>query len=428
MIVDLLLILGCIVLSAFFSGSEIAYSAAQELRLEHAAQAKGGAYPLALRVKRSFEKALISILVGNNLVNIGASSLATVIAVGLMGEKGAWLATAIMTVLIITFGEISPKIIASAQPERFCNLAAVPLRLWMILTWPLTWALQKLLHFISRLWEQGQNSGPAVTEDDLETIIETVEDEGVVDEDTADLLQSALEFDDVLAYEVITPRVDLVGIDLDDPREKMLKVAFASPYTRLPVYQETMDNIVGILHLNHLYKALVKDPDADIEKLLLPPIFVHKTMPLDDVFNTMRKKKGHMVIVTDEYGGTMGALTMEDVLEQLVGDIWDESDEIEEEFIEIRENTYEVDGDMRLSDFFAEFDKDEEEIDDDNATVGGWAVEMLGGYPKLRESFTFEDLTVTILKRNNLRVLRLLVEQDPAWVDEDEPEDDLIDE
>ena len=428
MIVNLLLILACIVLSAFFSGSEIAYSAAQELRLEHAARERGGAYSLALKVKKSFEKALISILVGNNLVNIGASSLATVVAVGLMGEKGAWAATAVMTVLIITFGEISPKVVASAQPERFSAAAAVPLRLWMGLTWPFTWVLEKLLRLISRLWEQGQNSGPAVTEDDLETIIETVEDEGVVDEDTADLLQSALDFGDVLAYEVITPRVDLVAIDLDDSREDMLKVAFASPYTRIPVYQETMDNIVGILHLNHLYKALVEDPEADIEKLLLPPIFVHKTMPLDDVFNTMRRKKGHMVIVTDEYGGTMGALTMEDVLEQLVGDIWDESDEIEEEFTQVGEHTFEVDGDMRLVDFFAEFDKDEEEIDDDNATVGGWAVEMLGGYPKLRESFTFEDLTVTILKRNNLRVLRLLVEQDPDWVDEDEPEDDLIDE
>ena len=167
MIVNLLLILLCIVLSAFFSGSEIAYSAAQELRLEHAAKARGGAYGLALKVKKSFEKALISILVGNNLVNIGASSLATVIAVGLMGEGGAWAATAIMTVLIITFGEIGPKVVASAQPERFCDLAAVPLRLWMGLTWPLTWVLEKLLHLISRLWERGQDSGPAVTEDDL---------------------------------------------------------------------------------------------------------------------------------------------------------------------------------------------------------------------------------------------------------------------
>ncbi len=150
MIVNLLLILVCIVLSAFFSGSEIAYSAAQEMRLEHAAETKGGAYPLALRVKKRFEKALISILVGNNLVNIGASSLATVIAVGLMGEKGAWVATAIMTVLIITFGEISPKIIASAQPERFSAIAAVPMRLWMGLTWPLTWALQPRNHHRDR--------------------------------------------------------------------------------------------------------------------------------------------------------------------------------------------------------------------------------------------------------------------------------------
>ena len=224
MIVNLLLILLCIVLSAFFSGSEIAYSASQELRLEHAAKERGGAYALALKVKKSFEKALISILVGNNLVNIGASALATVIAIGIMGEKGAWAATAIMTLIIITFGEIGPKILASAQPERFSAVAAVPMRLWMGITWPFTWVLEKFLHFISRLWERGQDSGPAVTEDDLETIIETVEDEGVVDEDTADLLQSALDFGDVLAYEVITPRVDLVAIDLDDSREEMLKV------------------------------------------------------------------------------------------------------------------------------------------------------------------------------------------------------------
>ena len=150
MIVNLLLILLCIVLSAFFSGSEIAYSASQELRLEHAAKEKKGAYGLALKVKQSFERALISILVGNNLVNIGASALATVIAIGLMGDNGAWVATAVMTVLIITFGEISPKIVASAQPERFSALAAVPLRLWMLLTWPLTWALDKLMHLVSR--------------------------------------------------------------------------------------------------------------------------------------------------------------------------------------------------------------------------------------------------------------------------------------
>ena len=254
----------------------------------------------------------------------------------------------------------------------------------------------------------------------METIIETVEDEGVVDEDTADLLQSALDFGDTLAYEIITPRVDLVAIDMEDTREEILKTAFASPYTRIPVYEETTDNIIGILHLNHLYKALVKDPNVCIKSLLMPPVFVHKTTPLDDVFNIMRKQKSHLVVVTDEYGGTMGIVTMEDVLEQLVGDIWDESDEIDEEFKEIKPHTFEVDGDMRLVDFLYEFEKDEEDVDDDNATVGGWAVEMLGGYLKLRESFVFEDLTVTILKKQNLRVQKLLVVQDPDWKDEEE--------
>lgn len=419
----------CIIFSAFFSGSEIAYNILNESRLKQHSRDKDGKLSpmaaLACSIKENFEKVLIAILVGNNLVNMGSSSLATVIAVGLMGDSGAWVATAIMTVLIITFGEISPKILASEKPEAFAKLAAYPLKVWSTLLTPFVWLMQKLMHAVSRLWKRGEDNGPAVTEDDLETIIETVEDEGVVDEDTADLLQSALDFGDTLAYEIITPRVDMVAIDLEDSREQMLKAAFDSPYTRIPVYQETTDNIVGILHLNRLYKALVQDPQAEVESLLMPPVFVHKTMPLDDVFNIMRKQKSHMVVVTDEYGGTMGILTMEDVLEQLVGDIWDESDEIEEEFKEVSDHVYEVDGDMRLGDFLDEFEKDEEDMDDDNATVGGWAVEMLGGYPKLMESFVFEDLKVTILKRQNLRVLKLQVEQDPNWVDEEEEEEDF---
>lgn len=419
----------CIIFSAFFSGSEIAYNILNESRLKQHSRDKDGKLSpmaaLACSIKENFEKVLIAILVGNNLVNMGSSSLATVIAVGLMGDSGAWVATAIMTVLIITFGEISPKILASEKPEAFAKLAAYPLKIWSTLLTPFVWLMQKLMHAVSRLWKRGEDNGPAVTEDDLETIIETVEDEGVVDEDTADLLQSALDFGDTLAYEIITPRVDMVAIDLEDSREQMLKAAFDSPYTRIPVYQETTDNIVGILHLNRLYKALVQDPQADVQSLLMPPVFVHKTMPLDDVFNIMRKQKSHMVVVTDEYGGTMGILTMEDVLEQLVGDIWDESDEIEEEFKEVSDHVYEVDGDMRLGDFLDEFEKDEEDMDDDNATVGGWAVEMLGGYPKLMESFVFEDLKVTILKRQNLRVLKLQVEQDPNWVDEEEEEEDF---
>ncbi len=421
---NIVLIVACLALSAFFSGTETAYTTAHALRLEQAGREKGGRYALAHRIQAGFDRGLIAVLVGNNLVNILSSSLATYIAISLMGEGGAWVATAVMTVLIILFGEILPKITAAENAEKLAALVAYPLKAVMTVLWPVTYVLNAFLRLLSRLWKNSGGS-PAVTEDDLETIIETVEDEGVMDEDTCDLLQSALDFDDVLAYEIITPRVDLVALDIEDEREEQLRTAFASPYTRLPVYEDTPDNVIGILHLNRLYKELVKNPDADIRSLLLPVAFVHKTMPLDDVLKVMRQKKCHMVVVTDEYGGTMGVLTMEDVLEQLVGDIWDETDEIVNEFTEVGENRYEVDGDMRFGDFLAEFDKEEEDFDEDNATVGGWAVERLGGYPKLRESFVFENLTVTILKKNNLRVTRLLVETDPDW-EEEEEEDRLI--
>lgn len=417
----------CLFVSAFFSVSETAYASVNEVRLKLAAEQKKGLYALAYKIRMQYSRALITILVGNNLANILASSLATVIAVNLLGEKGAWVASAAMTVIVITFCEVLPKIIAAAAAEWFTRLVAVPIRGVMIVLWPIVFVFDWLQKKIAKIWHRDKAAfEPSVTEDDLEAILDTVEEEGVVDEDTCELLQSALDFDDVLAYEVITPRVDMVALDIEDEWEEQMKVCFASPFTRLPVYEGTPDNIIGILHLNHLYKKLVNEERIDLSTLLMPAEFVHKTMPLPDVLNFMRKQKQHLVIVTDEYGGTMGILTMEDVLEQLVGDIWDESDEVVNEFVSLDENTYEVDGDMRLQDFFDEFDKDEEEIDDDNATVGGWAVEMLGGYPKLHESFVFEDLTVTIQKRNNLRVIRLLVQVDHDWHDEDEDEDDLF--
>lgn len=416
-----ILIIVCIVFSAMFSGSEIAFTALNEVKMQKRMEENRKGAKAALRFHRNFNNGLIAILIGNNLVNIGSSSIATALAISLMGEGGAWVATGIMTVLIITFGEILPKILAAERPEGLASLTAAPLEVFSVLLFPLIWVLRKLLDLLSRIWKNSA-SDDIITEDDMETILDTVEDEGVVDEDVAELLQSAFDFDEVLAYEVITPRVDMVAIDLDDPREEILKTAFASPYTRIPVYHDTTDHICGILHLNRLYKTLVHDPDAEIEPLLMEPTFVHKTMALPDVLNLMRKRKSHLVIVTDEYGGTMGILTMEDVLEQLVGEIWDETDTIEEEFIEIGENCYEADGDMRLKDFLDEFDKEDEDEEDDNATVGGWAVERIGGYPKLHESFVFEDLTVTIIKKDRLRVLRVKVEVDPQWEDENEDE------
>lgn len=415
-----LLIVLLIAFSAFFSGSEISYSSLNALRMKNAAESGGLAAKAAYWIYQAYDSALVTILIGNNLVNIASSSVATLIAVSLLGDEGAWAATAVMTVLILTFGEIIPKIIAVQLPEGFAKFVALPLRVMMFITKPIVWVFNKLLMLLDRVWARLGESGPTVTEDDLETILETVEDEGVIDEDRAELLQSALDFGDVLAYEIITPRVDMLAIDIEDDWEEVLKTAYDSPYSRIPVYEDTIDNIIGILHLNHFFKELVEQPQFDLRSILMPVNFVHKTMPLDDVLTVMKKRQCHMVIVTDEYGGTMGCLTMEDVLEQLVGDIWDESDEIVDEFVQTGEDTYEADGDMRIYDFFEELDIDDRDFDDDNATLGGWAIEMLGDYPKVGDSFDYKNLTITVKKLQNLRVIRLAVQVHPLPPEEEE--------
>jgi CBS domain containing-hemolysin-like protein len=214
----------------------------------------------------------------------------------------------------------------------------------------------------------------------------------------------------------------MLAVDVEDSFDEVLETANGSIYSRIPVYEDTIDNIIGILHLNHFYKELSTGrKNFDIREILMPVNFVHKTMPLDDVLREMKKRKCHMVIVTDEYGGTMGCLTMEDVLEQLVGDIWDETDEVVEEFVQTGDDTFEADGDMRIEDFFYNLDIDDRDFDDDNITLGGWAIEMLGDYPKVGDSFEYRNLTVTVKKLQNRRVVRLSVKVWPEpELDEEE--------
>ncbi len=415
-----LAILVLLIFSAFFSSSEIAFSSANELRLKRAASDGGAANKAALTIYEKFDKALVTILIGNNLVNIASSSIATVIAVSLMGDSGAWVATLVMTIALLTFGEILPKVVAASQPNRMSRFAAIPLRILMLVLSPLVWCVNKVVGLISKIWQSHQNSGPAVTEDDLETILDTVEEEGVMDEDACDLLQSALDFEDVLAYEIITPRVDVLAVDVDDPPEEIVDTIINSIYSRIPVYEGTVDNIIGMLHLNQCLKLLAAGSKATIREQLLPVQFIYKTTPLPEVLKTMRTTKCHMAVVTDEYGGTMGVLTMEDVIEQLVGDIWDESDVIDEEFVQLGPDHYEADGDMRIYDFFDELDIDDRDFDDDNATLGGWTIEMVGGYPKVGDSFTYKNLTVTVKEVQGMRVTRLDVVVQPPEEDSEE--------
>ena len=412
-----------IALSAFFSGSEIAYTSVNTKRLRANYEKKPTPNrKAAVAVSERYDMALSTILIGNNLVNISSSSIATLIVLHLLGDGYSWVATVAMTLLLLTFGEILPKVVASSVAEGFATVVSIPLRILMFVLWPIVAPLMALIKLIAKLWEKdSEETTPKVTEDELEIFIETAEDEGVIDEERSDLLQSALEFDDVLAYEALTHRVDLVTIDIDDTPEEIMQTVSSSPYTRIPVYQDTIDNIIGILHLNHLYKSMVCGRKLDIKDSLMPANFVHKTMPMPDVLAVMKKKQCHMVIVTDEYGGTMGVLTMEDVLEELVGDIWDESDEIIDAMTQIDECTYDVDGDMSIYDFLDEMDIDDRDFDDSNATLGGWAIEMIGGYPSKGDTFTYENLTLTVTSLSRHRVERLTVKVGPK--EEPESED-----
>lgn len=416
---NVIIIVICLIFSAFFSSSEIAFASSNEIRLKRAAEEKGtAASKLAYKIYNNYESALATILIGNNLVNIASESVATVIVIALLGSSNAWIATIVMTVIVLICGEIAPKVIVKTMPETFSTLFAIPLYVLMIITRPIVIVVDGLIKLLSHLWKNSVDSAP-ISEEELETILDTVEDEGVIDEEKCDLLQSAFDFGDVQAYEIITPRVDMLAVDADSERAEILEAVLESSYTRIPVYKDTIDNIIGILHVNLVMRDLTENPDADIMASLMKPVFVYKTMPLDDVLATMRTECNHIVIVTDEYGGVMGILTMEDVMEQLVGDIWDENDEIEPEVIELSDGKLEIDGDMRIEDFFDEVEFDDRDFDDDNSTVGGFIVEQLGRFAEPGDNVEYGNLSFTVLETDNRRIERLQVEVLPEKEEEE---------
>lgn len=433
MITEIICIALLMLVSAFFSGTETAYATSAMTRLKAYEDEHRNIFGrCSVYIKERYESTLSAILIGNNIVNNTASALATVIVIAAFGgdDSYSWISTVIMTLVVLTFGEILPKMVAKRIPETFCRISAVPIYCIFIILRPVTVLTDTVMKLLSVIWADKVSDNDAISEDDFETVIDIVEDEGVLDEEQCDLLQNALDFNEVLAYEVITPRVDMLAVDIRDSYDKNLQILLNSPYTRVPVYEDTPDKIIGILHLNKFYMALAESngEKVHIRKLLSEPIFVHKTMSMPDVLEKMREVNRHMVVVLDEYGGTMGILTMEDVLEQLVGDIWDESDEVEEEFTVIDETHYEALGDMRIFDFFDELDIDVEhddddetdEFDDTNVTLGGWATECLDGEVEEGSSFDFRNLTITVLSYENNRIERLGIE---VHINENEPED-----
>ena len=272
----------------------------------------------------------------------------------------------------------------------------------------ITSGIVKLLSFI---WRKKADQDITITEEELENLLDTAEDEGIIDETETELLQSALEFTDLDAGDILTPRIDVVGFEIKDSIEDILSVISETQFSRYPVYERTVDHVVGILYVKHLLKELATNKTVNLQELLLEPVFIPKSMHLHEIMNEFRSHRTHMVVVADEYGGIEGIVTMEDVLEELVGDIWDENDDIINDWQEITPNRFECSGDMNLSDFIDNLELDEDELETNCATVGGWAVDMIGAMPVPFDSFDYLNYTVMVMQvdEDNHRIVRLLI-------------------
>ncbi|MBQ7969246.1 MAG: HlyC/CorC family transporter [Clostridia bacterium] len=391
-----IVILIMVILSACFSASEISFNTANKMRLKKASEEGKKSATLAYNIINKFNTALSAILIGNNLANIAASTCATVVAMQLIKDDdlASVAATVVMTVIILIFGEIVPKIVAKNNADVMVHWFAYVITVVKFILYPLVWIVMAFINLLSRLWGKDDEDAPTVTEEELSSILETVEEEGVIDEEKKELLQSAIIFPDTTVEEIMTPRIDMLAYDITRPLETLHSIAEESRFSRIPVFDESIDEIIGVLYLNRYYRKVTGsgvNNKSDLRRLLMEPCFIHKTMKLDRALNMLRERKTHLAIVVDEYGGTMGVVTIEDILEELVGEIWDESDEIVNEFTKTGKNTYEVSGDMNIEDFFEEIEFEPKDFECEYSTMGGWAIEMLNADPHVGDNFTYSN-------------------------------------
>lgn len=399
----------CVLCSAFFSASEMSYSSCNKIRIENAAEEGDEKAKKALKITENFDNALSSILVGNNLVNIAASSLASLAVITTLGEQYTWISTLAVTAAVIIFGETIPKIAAKKNATRYAIGFSPITRFLMIVLRPVTWIVVSLVNLVTMGMKGEQTVDEDAAVEELHSIIETAEDENVIDEDSSELVSAAIDFADISVSEVMTARVDILAIDIDDSWEEIVETIANSSFSRIPVYEDSIDNVIGVLSLNHFFRAAIDNRNVNIRELLMQPYFVYKTMKLPNVLEMLRDSQQHLAIVTDEYGGTLGVVTMEDVLEELVGDIWDETDKVEEEIQVIEDGVFRVDGDTPVHELIELMNWDEMIFDFESETVGGWCIEMLETFPQAGSSFTFRNIDVTVTEVEERRVTKVLI-------------------
>ena len=409
-IISILSIFLLIVLSAFFSSSETALTASNKIRIKNAAENGNKRAAAVKKLTDNFTETLSTILLSNNLVNITASTIMTMMFVRFMGETAAaqTLATITITLLLLILGEIYPKLIGAEYCDSYVYFCALPINALSIIFRPLTVSVDLLIKKASVIWTP-KEAAPTATTDELVSIVDEMEDDGGFTETEGEIIRGAINFTEKTAKDILTPRVDVLAFDIEDGAEALAKDRELLEYARFPVYRESLDHVIGIITTRSFACEYLRyGKKTDIESLLTPPLYVHMTREISSILHEMREKKCEMAIVLDEFGGTLGVITVEDIVEEIVGDIFDESDDLEPEFVK-EGDTYYIDGGMNIYDLFDIVDYNDHDFESEYTTVGGWAAEMLNKIPEDGDSFEFDNLFVTVLRVNNMRVEELSV-------------------
>ena len=423
----IIIIVVCVILSAYFSATETAFSTFNRIRIKNMAEKGNKKASLVLKLADNYDSLISTILIGNNIVNILASAMATLLFAKLIANQdlAATASTAVLTVVILVFGEISPKTMAKNSPESFVLFSAPIINFLCIILTPFNLIFKGWQKLLAKLFKKEDDQG--MTEEELISIIEEAEEEGDIDKEESDLIKSAIEFGDLEVGDIFTPRIDVTGLPSDAGKEVVAKTFAESGYSRLPVYEGDIDNIIGILYYKDFYTTAYKT-NVSIDEIIKPVIFVAKTQPVNELMKELQEKQLHMAVVTDEFGSTAGIVTLEDILEEIVGEIWDEHDEIVEEIKELGDKEYMVSGKANTEKLFSLLDIDvDEEIE--AVTVGGWAMEVLGKIPEAGDTFDDHGLSVEVIEMDgrrveHVRVIDTRTSEDDEPVDNEEGNDD----
>ena len=412
-ILSVLIILALLLFADYFAVCETSFAAVSRIRLKTAMERGDRRANKAMYVCERFDKAITTILIGTNIVHLSCASYVTVLVTRRWGLSAVTLSTFVTTLVVFFVGEMLPKSIAKKYSLRLALGTASSLVFFMHLLTPISFVLTKIGEFASRLTKG--DSEVSVTEDELYDIIENMTDEGDLDSEQGDLVHSALAFGDLTAESILTARVDMETIDVDDPLEEILSQVKASRHSRIPVYQDSVDNIIGVLQIRRFMREyLQKREKTDLRSLLDEPYFVHQSAKIDELLSVMSSKKINMTIVTDSYGGTVGIVTVEDILEELVGEIWDEDDEVVEPCVDHGDGSYSFDAGVDIEDAFEFMDyEDPDETDFDHKLLGEWAYEQFDAIPQEGDSFTYNGLRITVEKVQQRRIMKLHIQRLP---------------